>query len=105
MIWTNSTQGYSFLLFVDNYNGNKFIQLKPPPPTSSDDTVHLCFQKDLFVLREIQSAFQMDSLNSSHPLSLRENDIQTPSEIIELFDDVTHSKVGMTSQYSYSVSK
>ncbi|XP_056110997.1 alanyl (membrane) aminopeptidase-like b [Rhinichthys klamathensis goyatoka] len=48
--------------------------------------------KDLIVLREIQSAFQVDSLNSSHPLSLYENDIQTFSEIIELFDDVTYSK-------------
>ncbi|KAK7152126.1 hypothetical protein R3I94_008458 [Phoxinus phoxinus] len=48
--------------------------------------------KDLIVLREIQSAFQVDSLNSSHPLSLYENDIQTSSEIIELFDDVTYSK-------------
>ncbi|XP_077104976.1 alanyl (membrane) aminopeptidase-like b [Siphateles boraxobius] len=48
--------------------------------------------KDLIVLREIQSAFQVDSLNSSHPLSLNENDIQTSSEIIELFDDVTYSK-------------
>ncbi|KAG1944880.1 aminopeptidase N [Pimephales promelas] len=58
----------------------------------------LAHQKDLIVLREIQSAFQVDSLNSSHPLSMYENDIQTFSEIIELFDDVTYSKVGMTSQ-------
>ncbi|XP_067276652.1 alanyl (membrane) aminopeptidase-like b [Pseudorasbora parva] len=47
---------------------------------------------DLIVLREIQSAFQVDSLNSSHPLSLHENDVQTFSEIIELFDDITYSK-------------
>ncbi|XP_048024730.1 alanyl (membrane) aminopeptidase-like b [Megalobrama amblycephala] len=48
--------------------------------------------KDLIVLREIQSAFHVDSLNSSHPLSLHENDVQTFSEIIELFDDITYSK-------------
>uniref|UniRef100_A0A671MJS8 Aminopeptidase n=1 Tax=Sinocyclocheilus anshuiensis TaxID=1608454 RepID=A0A671MJS8_9TELE len=48
--------------------------------------------RDLIVLRETQTAFQVDSLNSSHPLSLQENDIQTFSEITELFDDITYSK-------------
>jgi len=72
------------------------IKLKLQPPLMI--FFILCFQKDLIVLREIQSAFQVDSLNSSHPLSMYENDIQTFSEIIELFDDVTYSKVGMTSQ-------
>lgn len=48
--------------------------------------------KDLIVLREIHSAFQVDSLNSSHPLSLPESDIETYSDIIELFDDITYSK-------------
>ncbi|XP_052008838.1 aminopeptidase N-like [Xyrauchen texanus] len=48
--------------------------------------------KDLIVLREIQTAFQVDSLNASHPLSLPESDIETYSDIIELFDDVTSSK-------------
>ncbi|TRY66396.1 hypothetical protein DNTS_003361 [Danionella cerebrum] len=48
--------------------------------------------KDLIVLKEIQTAFQVDSLNSSHPLSMSENDVQTFSEIIELFDDITYSK-------------
>uniref|UniRef100_A0A673JPB3 Aminopeptidase n=1 Tax=Sinocyclocheilus rhinocerous TaxID=307959 RepID=A0A673JPB3_9TELE len=41
---------------------------------------------------ETQTAFQVDSLNSSHPLSLQENYIQTFSEITELFDDITYSK-------------
>uniref|UniRef100_A0A671MFP1 Aminopeptidase n=1 Tax=Sinocyclocheilus anshuiensis TaxID=1608454 RepID=A0A671MFP1_9TELE len=49
--------------------------------------------RDLIVLRETQTAFQVDSLNSSHPLSLQENDIQTFSEITELFDDITYSKI------------
>ncbi|XP_051580791.1 aminopeptidase N-like [Myxocyprinus asiaticus] len=48
--------------------------------------------KDLIVLREIQTAFQVDSLNASHPLSLPESHIETYSDIIELFDDVTSSK-------------
>ncbi len=65
------------------------------PPTSFDDMIYLCFQKDLIVLRETQTAFQMDSLNSSHPLSFQENYIQTSSQITELFDDITYSKVGI----------
>uniref|UniRef100_A0A8C1MYQ1 Aminopeptidase n=1 Tax=Cyprinus carpio TaxID=7962 RepID=A0A8C1MYQ1_CYPCA len=48
--------------------------------------------KDLIVLRETQTAFQVDSLNSSHPLSLQENDVQTSSDITELFDAITYSK-------------
>uniref|UniRef100_A0A8C2Q8F3 Aminopeptidase n=1 Tax=Cyprinus carpio TaxID=7962 RepID=A0A8C2Q8F3_CYPCA len=51
--------------------------------------------RDLIVLREIQTAFQVDSLNSSHPLSLQENYIQTSAEIIDLFDDITYRKVGI----------
>lgn len=57
--------------------------------------IYLCFQRDLIVLREIQTAFQVDSLNSSHPLSMQENYIQTSSEIVALFDDVAHKKVGI----------
>uniref|UniRef100_A0A672MPI8 Aminopeptidase n=1 Tax=Sinocyclocheilus grahami TaxID=75366 RepID=A0A672MPI8_SINGR len=48
--------------------------------------------RDLIVLREIQTAFLVDSLNSSHPLSLQENYIQTFSEIIDLFDEITYRK-------------
>ncbi|KAL1256812.1 hypothetical protein QQF64_012357 [Cirrhinus molitorella] len=48
--------------------------------------------RDLIVLREIQTAFQADSFNSSQPLSMQENDIQTSSEIVGLFDDITHRK-------------
>ena len=45
------------------------------------------------VLNEIQTAFQVDSLASSHPLSCEENDIQSPSDITEQFDDISYSKV------------
>ncbi|KAJ8003221.1 hypothetical protein DPEC_G00167150 [Dallia pectoralis] len=48
--------------------------------------------KDLIVLNEIQPAFQVDSLASSHPLSSKEDDIQTSSDITELFDVITYSK-------------
>ncbi|XP_043072647.1 alanyl (membrane) aminopeptidase a [Puntigrus tetrazona] len=48
--------------------------------------------RDLIVLRETQTAFQMDALNSSHPLSLQDYDVQTFSQITELFDDITYSK-------------
>uniref|UniRef100_A0A674EX67 Aminopeptidase n=1 Tax=Salmo trutta TaxID=8032 RepID=A0A674EX67_SALTR len=48
--------------------------------------------KDLFVLNDIQTAFQVDSLASSHPLSSNEDDVQTPSDITELFDSITYSK-------------
>uniref|UniRef100_A0A8C8DG72 Aminopeptidase n=1 Tax=Oncorhynchus tshawytscha TaxID=74940 RepID=A0A8C8DG72_ONCTS len=51
--------------------------------------------KDLIVLNDIQTVFQVDSLASSHPLSSNEDDVQTPSDITELFDSITYSKVWM----------
>ncbi|XP_067090600.1 alanyl (membrane) aminopeptidase-like b [Osmerus mordax] len=48
--------------------------------------------ENLLVLNEIQTAFQVDSLASSHPLSCEENDVQTPSDITEQFDDISYSK-------------
>ncbi|MBN3310819.1 AMPN Aminopeptidase, partial [Amia calva] len=48
--------------------------------------------KDLIVLNQIQSVFQVDSLASSHPLSCKEQDVNTPDEIRELFDTITYSK-------------
>ncbi|KAL0968264.1 hypothetical protein UPYG_G00264470 [Umbra pygmaea] len=48
--------------------------------------------KDLFVLNEIQTAFQVDALASSHALSPGQDEIQTPDEITELFDSITYSK-------------
>uniref|UniRef100_A0A8C9W631 Aminopeptidase n=1 Tax=Scleropages formosus TaxID=113540 RepID=A0A8C9W631_SCLFO len=47
---------------------------------------------DLFVLHETQPVMQVDSLASSHPLSSGEKDVQTPSDITELFDSITYSK-------------
>lgn len=37
--------------------------------------------------------FAIDALTSSHPLSSREEDIQKPAQISELFDAISYSKV------------
>lgn len=51
------------------------------------------FQPDLMVLNEVISVMSMDALASSHPLSSKEDDIQTPEDIKQLFDSITYSKV------------
>uniref|UniRef100_A0AAR2LK22 Aminopeptidase n=1 Tax=Pygocentrus nattereri TaxID=42514 RepID=A0AAR2LK22_PYGNA len=48
--------------------------------------------RDLIVLKEIQPAMEVDSLNSSHPLSSTEAEVQTPSDISNLFDGISYSK-------------
>ncbi|KAL2094091.1 hypothetical protein ACEWY4_011403 [Coilia grayii] len=48
--------------------------------------------EDLFVINEVQNAFQVDALASSHPLSSSEDEVQTVDQINELFDSVTYSK-------------
>uniref|UniRef100_H3D2Y9 Aminopeptidase n=1 Tax=Tetraodon nigroviridis TaxID=99883 RepID=H3D2Y9_TETNG len=50
------------------------------------------FQPDLMVLNEVISVMRMDALASSHPLSSKEDDIQTPFDIEQLFDSITYSK-------------
>uniref|UniRef100_A0A8B9L6N3 Aminopeptidase n=1 Tax=Astyanax mexicanus TaxID=7994 RepID=A0A8B9L6N3_ASTMX len=47
---------------------------------------------DLIVLKEVQPAMEVDSLNSSHPLSSTEAEIQTTAEISDLFDSISYSK-------------
>lgn len=51
------------------------------------------FQKDLIVLNEIVGVMGVDALASSHPLSSKEDDIQKPEDISQLFDSITYSKV------------
>lgn len=54
-----------------------------------------CFpQNEVFYLNDLHSAFEADVLASSHPLNPPEADIQSPTDITELFDDITYSKVG-----------
>ncbi|KAK9971385.1 hypothetical protein ABG768_024755 [Culter alburnus] len=48
--------------------------------------------KDLMVLQQVQRAFAVDALVSSHPLSSREDEVITPDQIDELFDTITYSK-------------
>ncbi|XP_051808617.1 aminopeptidase N-like [Acanthochromis polyacanthus] len=48
--------------------------------------------KDLIVLNDVHRVFAVDALASSHPLSSKEEDIQTPAQINELFDTITYSK-------------
>ncbi|TRY82597.1 hypothetical protein DNTS_030591 [Danionella cerebrum] len=48
--------------------------------------------KDLMVQQQVYSAFTVDALVSSHPLSPPEDEINTPLEIHQLFDTITYSK-------------
>ncbi|XP_078097230.1 aminopeptidase N-like [Mustelus asterias] len=48
--------------------------------------------KDLIVLDDVYRVFAVDALASSHPLSSKENEINTPAEINELFDAISYSK-------------
>lgn len=45
------------------------------------------------VLNEVIIVMGADALASSHPLSSKEDDIQTPDDIKWLFDSITYSKV------------
>lgn len=46
------------------------------------------------VLNEVYTVMATDSLTTSHPLSFREDEINTPAEISEVFDSIAYSKVG-----------
>uniref|UniRef100_A0A8P4K941 Aminopeptidase n=1 Tax=Dicentrarchus labrax TaxID=13489 RepID=A0A8P4K941_DICLA len=48
--------------------------------------------KDLIVLSDVHRVFAVDALASSHPLSSKEEDIQKPAQISELFDAISYSK-------------
>ncbi|XP_042352305.1 aminopeptidase N-like [Plectropomus leopardus] len=48
--------------------------------------------KDLIVLSDVHRVFAVDALASSHPLSSKEEDIQKPEQISELFDAISYSK-------------
>ncbi|NWR80392.1 AMPN Aminopeptidase, partial [Centropus unirufus] len=48
--------------------------------------------KDLMVLNEVYSVMATDALASSHPLSFREDEINTPAQISEVFDSIAYSK-------------
>ncbi|NXP03367.1 AMPN Aminopeptidase, partial [Thinocorus orbignyianus] len=48
--------------------------------------------KDLMVLNEVYTVMATDALASSHPLSFREEEINTPAQISEVFDTIAYSK-------------
>lgn len=50
-------------------------------------------QKDHIVLYEMQRAFAVDALASSHPLSRAEEEVNTPAEITEMFNTISYNKV------------
>lgn len=66
----------------------------------TNDTLHcsssflslitISFQMDQFVIEKTQPALQLDSLPSSHPISVKVDD---PSEIESIFDTISYSKV------------
>ncbi|XP_016324322.1 aminopeptidase N [Sinocyclocheilus anshuiensis] len=48
--------------------------------------------KDQTILYDLQRAFAVDSLTSSHPLSQKKEEVNTPSEISEMFNTISYSK-------------
>ncbi|NXB34026.1 AMPN Aminopeptidase, partial [Eulacestoma nigropectus] len=48
--------------------------------------------QDLMVLNELHAVMATDALASSHPLSFREEEINTPAQITEVFDSIAYSK-------------
>ncbi|NXY22077.1 AMPN Aminopeptidase, partial [Atrichornis clamosus] len=48
--------------------------------------------KDLMVPNELHAVMATDALASSHPLSFREEEINTPAQISEIFDSIAYSK-------------
>ncbi|XP_026222167.1 alanyl (membrane) aminopeptidase a [Anabas testudineus] len=48
--------------------------------------------KDMYAMNDLHIAFQEDALASSHPLSPPQEDVQTTSQITEMFDSITYSK-------------
>ncbi|XP_053573658.1 aminopeptidase Ey-like [Bombina bombina] len=48
--------------------------------------------KDLIVLNDVHRVMAVDALTSSHPLTSREDEVNTPAEISELFDSIAYSK-------------
>ncbi|XP_010775422.1 aminopeptidase N [Notothenia coriiceps] len=48
--------------------------------------------KDHIVLYDVQKVFAVDALASSHPLSRREEEVNTPAQISEMFNTISYSK-------------
>ncbi|XP_053575340.1 aminopeptidase N-like [Bombina bombina] len=48
--------------------------------------------KDLTVLYDVHRVMAIDALTSSHPLTSREDEVNTPNEINQMFDSIAYSK-------------
>ncbi|XP_053283791.1 aminopeptidase Ey [Pleuronectes platessa] len=60
------------------------------------DAVEPSFKmKDVSVMSDLHTAFEEDALAASHPLTVPPGEIQTPHEILSLFDSITYSKGAM----------
>ncbi|XP_023811250.1 aminopeptidase N [Oryzias latipes] len=51
--------------------------------------------KDILIMRDLHEALKEDALITSRPLAVLPDDVQTPSEIKEMFDTVSYSKGAM----------
>uniref|UniRef100_A0A674C3U1 Aminopeptidase n=1 Tax=Salmo trutta TaxID=8032 RepID=A0A674C3U1_SALTR len=49
--------------------------------------------KELIILYEVHKVFAVDALASSHPLSRKEEEVNRPDEISEMFNTISYSKV------------
>ncbi|NXH15706.1 AMPN Aminopeptidase, partial [Bucco capensis] len=58
----------------------------------ADSAEHSWDIKDLMVLNELYTVMATDALTTSHPLSFREEEINTPAQISEVFDSIAYSK-------------
>ncbi|XP_077419319.1 aminopeptidase N-like [Vanacampus margaritifer] len=48
--------------------------------------------KDQIILDDVQQVLNLDALASSHPLSWREDEVNTPAQISEIFNTISYSK-------------
>lgn len=82
------------VLFGRSFFCSKYTRQKHPHIFILSGNIWVCFpQKDTFVLSDLHTAFEEDALASSHPLSPQQEDVQTTSEIMEMFDAITYCKV------------
>ncbi|KAM4552982.1 aminopeptidase Ey-like [Fundulus diaphanus] len=51
--------------------------------------------KEISIIDDLHTAFEQDALNTSHPLSESMGYVQTPGDILGMFDAVTYSKGAM----------
>ena len=58
-------------------------------------------QKDQIILSDVHKVFAVDALASSHPLSRRQEEVNTPAQISEMFNTISYSKVCSSDRILY----